>query len=199
MRDGSCSILLPLSLGEGEGGVRLDLFNVVDRLPEFLLQQLSQSDTSPRLLDEIVVKSREVIEEISRARLQEVGTSQPFVAIGIDDDADTFFLDMHIYVLSCHGGITIKVNYARHLTVNRQVLGAECLDARALVKRLAEHVDGDLRSLKNVERLHNHHVHQSVAHRCLRSNIGVVAILRGVGTGDQKRFIALRTRVSFNI
>ena len=76
-----------------------------------------------------------------------------------------------------------------------QLFASERLNLGVLVERLVEHIETYLRSLQYIERLHNDHVHQSVAHRCLWSDIGVVAILRCVGTRDEEGLVLLCSRL----
>ena len=79
--------------------------------------------------------------------------------------------------------------HARLVAVYVQMACTERLYLGVLVERLAEHLDAYLRSFKHVERLHYYHVHQSVAHRSLRSYICIVAILRRIGARYEERLV----------
>ena len=87
------------------------------------------------------------------------------------------------------------MDYAWLTAGDMELLAAERLDLRVLVQRLVEHVETYLRRLDNVEWFHDDDIHQTIAHGCLRGNIGIVAILRCVGTGNEERLILLGARL----
>ena len=70
-------------------------------------------------------------------------------------------------------------------------LRLEGLDLRVLVQRLREHVIGDGGSIEYVEGFHDNDVHHAVLHRSPRCDVGVVAILGGVGTGNEERLMTV--------
>ena len=78
-----------------------------------------------------------------------------------------------------------------------QFLAAERFDLRVLVERLVEHVEAHLRCFQHIERLHDDYVHQAVAHRGLRCDVGVVAILRSIGARDEEGLVLLGSCLVF--
>ncbi len=100
-----------------------------------------------------------------------------------------------VYVGTRHNRVAVIMDDTRLAAGDMQLLASERLDLGVLVERLVEHVETYLRSLQYIERLHDDNVHQSVAHRCLWSDIGVVAILRCVGTRDEEGLVLLCSRL----
>ena len=76
-----------------------------------------------------------------------------------------------------------------------ELLASERLDLRVLVQRFVEHVETYLRRLDYIEWFHDDDIHQTIAHGCLRGNIGIVAILRCIGTRNEERLILLGARL----
>ena len=131
----------------------------------------------------------EVIKQLTSGGLQHVGLALALVAIGVDDDLDAILLNAHVDVLACHDRLAVVVDNARVGAMDMEVARAETLNLGTHVERLAEHVDGYLGRLENVERLHDDNIHQPVAHRRLWGDISVVAVLRRIGAGDEKRLV----------
>ena len=65
------------------------------------------------------------------------------------------------------------------------------------VQRLVQHLHDDLRSLDDVERLYDGHVEQAIGHGCLRGDIEVVAVLRGIAACDEEGFVVFFLPVKF--
>ena len=89
------------------------------------------------------------------------------------------------------------MDYAWLTAGDMKFLAAERLDFRVLVQRLVEHVETHLRRFDYIKWFHDDDIHQTVAHGCLRGNIGIVAILRCVGAGDEERLILLGASLVF--
>ena len=104
---------------------------------------------------------------------------------------------MNIYFGSRHNRIAIIVYHARLASRDMQLLTTERFDFRVFVECLVEHVETNLRSLNHIERFHDDNVYQSIAHRSLWGNIGIVAILRCIGAGNQERLVLLGSRLVF--
>ena len=66
------------------------------------------------------------------------------------------------------------------------VFGTEGFDFLVLVECFVHHLDSYLRCFEHIERLHDNHIQQTVAHGGLRGDVGVVAVLGCIGTGNQE-------------
>lgn len=141
------------------------------------------------MMDNIVMYRADVIEHLAGCSLKHIRPTLTLVAIWIDHHLDTFGYNIDIDVRTCQCRLAIEVDRSLFGTMNVQVSRAEGLDTRALVQSLAEHVDGNLRCLKDIERFHDNYIHQAITHAGLWGDISIVAILRGVGTGDKERFV----------
>ena len=135
-----------------------------------------------------------IIKEVAEGVEQEVGLTIVFDGLWIGDDLDAQMLDMHIDVLARHDGVAVVVDGTLRLPVYAEALSAEGLDLRVVRQCLHEEVGSYLGCLERVEGFHDDHVHHAVLHRGTRGDIGVVAVLRGVGTGDEKGLVALGAR-----
>lgn len=164
-------------------------------LRDLPLQDFRELQSALCMVDDVVVNGTDIIEHLASSRLEHVGSTLALVAVGVDDHVDAFGYNIDIDVGACQYRFAIVVDRSLSRAVDMQMACAEGLDAGTLVERLAEHVDGYLRSLKDIERFHDHHIHQSVAHAGLWGDISIVAVLRCVGTGDKKRFISCRVLI----
>ena len=93
----------------------------------------------------------------------------------------------------------IDMYRAAHPDVDVQVTATEGTDAAVRSNRLVEELYGNLRSLKHGEGFHDGHIHQSVAHAGLRCDVGIVAILAGIGTGNEESLVDLSLPVHGNL
>ena len=146
---------------------------------------------------DIVAHGIQIVEELGNAILYHVWLAYALVSKRVNYHLDAFFFKMNIYFGSRHNRVAVIVYHARLASRDMQLLTTERFDFRVFVECLVEHVEADLRSLNHIERLHDDNVYQSVAHRSLRSNIGIVAILRCVGAGNQERLVLLGSRLVF--
>ena len=73
--------------------------------------------------------------------------------------------------------------------VDMDLLCTEGLDLRIVAKGLHKQVGSNLWGIEYIEGFHDHHVHLTVLHRGTWGDIGIVAILRGVGTGNQEGLV----------
>ena len=83
------------------------------------------------------------------------------------------------------------------LAVDVQFLRPEGLDLRIVAEGLHKEVGGYLWGVEHIERLHHDHVHLAVFHRSTWGDIGIVAVLRGVGTGNQESLVLRGARLVF--
>ena len=61
----------------------------------------------------------------------------------------------------------------------------ESLNLRVLVEGAVYEIDAYLGRVEGGERLHDYYVHEPVGHGSLWRNVGVVAVLRRIGAGDE--------------
>lgn len=108
--------------------------------------------------------------------------------VGVHHDADVFWHHAHVYLASFLLGVAIEVNHTGILAEYLQVPTLEAAYLAVLRNGLAEELDSYLWCFEHIERLHHSHIHQPVTHACMRSDIHIVAILTGIGTGDEKGF-----------
>lgn len=66
--------------------------------------------------------------------------------------------------------------------------GLEHLDVAVAKEGLGKHLQGHLRPFDRMEWADDDNVHEAVFHRGRRGDIGIVAVLRGIGEGDQEGF-----------
>src|SRR5574344_1534968 len=62
----------------------------------------------------------------------------------------------------------------------------ESLNARVLLNRSIKKLNGQLRGFNRKERFYDGYIHQSISHGSGWSYIGIIAILRGISTGDEE-------------
>ena len=143
----------------------------------------------------IIAHGIDVVEEIGKGRLNHVRLAVVLVGKWVHHHLDSFFFQVNINLCTRHHRVAIIMDYAWLTAGDMELLAAERLDLRVLVQRLVEHVETYLRRLDYIEWFHDDNIHQTVAHGCLRGNIGIVAILRCVGTGNEERLILLGARL----
>lgn len=126
---------------------------------------------------DVVADNIDVVKEIGECGLYHIGLAHTFVCKWIDNHLDAFFFQMYVDVGSCHHGVSVVVDDPRLAAGDMKLLATERLDLRVLVEGLVEHVEAYLGSLDHVEWLHDDDIHQSIAHRSLWGDVGIVAIL----------------------
>ena len=92
---------------------------------------------------------------------------------------------MYIDIFACHDRVAVVVDSPWLTTCDMQALGTEGLDLRVVRQRLHKEVGSHLWGIERVEGLHDDHVQLAVLHGGARCDIGIVAVLRGVGTGNE--------------
>ena len=102
-------------------------------------------------------------------------------------------LDVYLDVLARHQGVAVVMDGSRLLAMDGDALRAEGLDLRVVAKGLHEEICGNLRRIKGIEGFHDNHVHLTVLHRGTWGDIGIVAVLRGIGTGNEEGLVTLGT------
>ena len=129
------------------------------------------------MVRDVLTHDVKLVKQFGSSVLQGVGLADATVGKRVCDNLYALLLKFHVNVLARHYRVAVIMNDAWLAAVDVKLLAAERLYLRVLVERLVEHVDAYLRGLKHVKRLHDDHVNQSVAHRGLRGDVGVVAIL----------------------
>ena len=86
-------------------------------------------------------------------------------------------------------GVAVAMGHARLLAADAELLGAERLDVAVFGQRLVEELERQLRGLDGSERFEDGNVHEPVLHGGIGGDVGIVAILRGVGAGYEKRLV----------
>ena len=144
---------------------------------QFSLQHFANGLHVARLLGNIFPNDIYFVEQNRCCALQGIGFAHVSVCVGVDDDFDAFFLQFYVDIFSGHHGIAVVVYHARFTPVDVELFAFECFDFRVLVERFVKHLDADLGCVEHVERFHDNNIHQPVAHRCLRCNVSIVAVL----------------------
>ena len=147
------------------------------QLFEFSLENAAQSLEVACLTVDVVADNVYFIKQFACSILNGVGLAECLVSLWVDNDINAFFDDFDIDVCIGVGRISIVMNDTRLLAMDMQLFTLECLYLRTFVKGFAEHLDADLGCVKNIERFHDDDIKQTVAHRCLRRDVGVIAIL----------------------
>lgn len=142
------------------------------------------------LLRQVITHDIYLIEYLSCSALEGIRLALASVGIRVHDNIDALLLKRNLNVGVGHDRVAVEMYHPGLGAVYMQMLGSERLDFGALVERLIEHVNAYLGRFEQVEWLHDDYIHQSVAHGCLWRDIAVVAILRRIGTRDQKSLIS---------
>lgn len=112
--------------------------------------------------------------------------------IGLADDSQSSGYDADFYLALCLHGVAVAVYHPCPLAHDAQTAGLEHADVLgAVLKLTAEQSVGHGGGLGHGEGLDDGDVHQSVGHGGVGGDVGVVAILGGVGQGDGESFNGL--------
>ena len=142
------------------------------------------------LLRQVITHDIYLIEYLSCSALEGIRLALASVGIRVHDDIDALLLKRNLNVGVGHDRVAVEMYHPRLGAMYVQMLGSERFDFRTLVERLVKHINAYLRRFEQIKRLHDDHIHQSVTHGSLWRDIAVVAILRRIGTRDQKSLIS---------
>lgn len=107
----------------------------------------------------------------------------------VDDGLQSTGLDLDIDVGAHGGGVAVEVDGSLGRAVDMQTTGLEVAYVVVALDGLRKELHEHLRTTDALEWLDDDDVEQSVLHRCLWGDIGVVAVLGGVGTGYEEGLI----------
>ena len=127
-----------------------------------------------------------------------VGACLVLYGIGVDDALQTKVLHVDVDVGAHPDGVAVEVNGTLALTMNVDATRLEGLDVGVVAQRLSKEVDSEGRGLDDVEGLHDDDIHHAILHRSARGDVGIVAILRSVGTGNEEGFVLVGARLVLN-
>ena len=119
----------------------------------------------------------QVVEKLAEGGLNHIGLPLRLVGIAIYNHLDTLMNQPYVNIGGGEQRVAVVVYPPVFFPVNVDVLRAESLDFLVLIQRFVHHFNGHLCRFQHVERFHDDDVQQPVAHRSLRSNVGIVAIL----------------------
>ena len=151
------------------------------------------------LLADVLAYIVYIIKEVAEGVEYGVGLCRVLGRRGVGDDADTQRLYVDVDVAVGHHGVAVEVDGARLLAADVDVIGTESLDLRVVAQGLHEQVGGYLGRVECIEGLHDDDVHQSVLHRGTGGDVGVVAVLRGVGAGNEEGLVLHLARLVLDL
>ena len=82
--------------------------------------------------------------------------------------------------------------------MNHKAIGLKGLDMTILWKGTFEELQSDLRGIDGIEGFHDNDIEEAVLHAGIGGNVGIVAILRGIGTGDEEGLAFLTAAVALD-
>ena len=106
--------------------------------------------------------------------------------------------DFHLQFLARHQRVSVEMHHSVVCPVNLDFLGTHRLYPAVLVDGLVEQLERKTRYIQHRKWLHNRDIHQPIGKRSLRSDVGIVTILRSISASYHPCLVFHRTFLVFN-